>query len=122
MAEAFFNHYAKGTNFIAESSGTIPAEQVNPVVVEAMRERNIDIKNTHPKRFDPENIGQYERVISFGCLVKEAFSKETQEKIEDWIIDDPKGKSLEEARQIRDNIEARIKELLLDIQGQDKGI
>ena len=122
MAEAFFNYYAKGTNFIAESSGTIPAEQVNPVVVEAMRERNIDIKNTHPKRFDPENIGQYERVISFGCLVKEAFSKETQEKIEDWIIDDPKGKSLEEARQIRDNIEARIKELLLDIQGQDKGI
>src|SRR3989338_5632712 len=39
MAEAFFNHHAKGTNFIAESSGTIPAQQVNTVVVEAMQEK-----------------------------------------------------------------------------------
>ena len=118
MAEAFFNHYAQGTNFIAESSGTIPAEQVNPVVVEAMRERNIDIKNTHPKRFDPENIGQYERVISFGCLVKQAFSKEVQEKIEDWIIDDPRDKAIGEVRKIRDEIENRIQGFLRSLSGK----
>jgi len=58
------------------------------------------MRGNHPKKFNPANIDQYERVISFGCLVKEVFLKEVQEKMEDWIIDNPRGRSPEEVRKI----------------------
>ena len=115
MAEAFFNHYAKGIDFVAESSGTMPAKTVNPVVIEAMKEKGIDIASTQPKKFNPDGIEQYERVISFGCLVKEAFSQSVQSRIEDWLIDDPRDKPIAEVRAIRDLIETKIKDLLNEL-------
>ncbi len=111
MAVAFFNFYAKDSDFIAESSGTIPAKQVNPTIVEVMREKNIDVKGAYPKRFNPDDIGQYRRVISFGCLIAGTFSQEVQNKIEDWVINDPRNKPIVEVRKIRDKIEDRVKEL-----------
>lgn len=50
MTEVFFNFYAKGTDFIAESSGTISSKEVNSVVVEAMKEKGIDISNSQAKQ------------------------------------------------------------------------
>lgn len=120
MAEAFFNFYAKGTDFIAESSGTIPAQRVNPVVVEAMKEKNIDMHNAKPKKFDPATIGQYERVISFGCLVKAAFPQAVQDKIEDWLIDDPSVKPIEEVRRIRDEVEMKVRNLMDDLNSRQR--
>lgn len=112
MAEAFFNFYAKGSDLVGESSGTMPAKIINPVVIEAMKEKGIDILGKSPKLFDPSKIDEYARVISLGCLVKEAFADNVQKRIEDWVIDDPRDKSLEEIREIRGEIEIRIKELL----------
>ncbi len=112
MAEAFFNFYAKDTDFSAESSGTIPAERVNPAVVEAMKEKDINIHNAKPKKFDLEAVGQYERIISFGRLVKAAFPQAVQEKIEEWLTDDPSDKPIKEVRKIRDEVEARVKNLM----------
>lgn len=114
MAEAFFNHYAKDKNlgWTAESAGTIPAKEVNPKVIEAMREKGIDLTSAKPKRFVPEKINEYEKVISFGCLVKVVFSPDIQSRIEEWHIDDPSDKSPEEVRKIRDEVENKVVNLI----------
>ncbi|MEX1997814.1 MAG: arsenate reductase ArsC [Candidatus Andersenbacteria bacterium] len=116
MAEAFFNTLAVGADVVAESAGTMPAHEVNPVAVEAMQEKGIDISSQSPKQFDPTSVNQYERLISFGCLVKEAFPPDIQERIEDWDITDPKGKNLAEVRSIRDDIERRVQTFLDELQ------
>jgi len=110
MAEAFFNHYAKenGVDWIAESNGTTPADKINPVVIEAMSERGIPLADTKPKLFQLQDIGQYEKVISFGCLVKATLDKEVQNKLTEWHIDDPRGEGLEKVRVIRDEIEGVV--------------
>ncbi len=114
MAEAFFNRYAqeKGLNWIAESYGTIPAKEVNPRIIEAMREKGIDLISAKPRRFVPEKIREYERVVSFGCLVKTAFNPDVQKRIEEWHIDDPSDKSLEEIKKIRDDVENKVVNLI----------
>lgn len=112
MAEAFFNYHIKGSEWVAESSGNMPVKTVNPLVVEAMQEKGLDISDKKPKLFDPQTIGDYARVISFGCLVKSAFADDVQRKIEDWDVGDPREKPLEEVRKIRDEIDKRIKALI----------
>lgn len=113
MAEAFFNFLAEreGNPWRAESSGTFPAERIHPEVVEVMGEKGLDLSSAKPKKFHPEKIGEYDRVISFGCLVKSAFPKEIQERIEDWPTADPGGQPLSDVRRIRDVIEERVQEL-----------
>ncbi len=115
MAEAFFNTFAVGTDFGAESAGTMPAPAVNPIVVAAMQEKGIDVSTNKPKLFDPATADQYDRLISFGCLVKLAFSPIIQAKIEDWDVDNTEGKDLVEIRTIRDIIETRVKKLLASL-------
>lgn len=114
IAERFFNHYAKekGLDWTAESAGTIPAKQVNQLVIEAMAEKNLDLKGAQPKLFLPEKINDYERIISFGCLVKSFFSPEVQEKIEEWHIDDPNNKPLPQIEKIRDEVENKVLNLI----------
>ena len=114
MAEAFFNHYAqeKGLDWIAESAGTIPAKEVNPNVIEIMREKEIDLTSKKPKLFVPERINEYQKVISFGCLVKEFFSADVQGRIEEWHIKDPSDKSPEEIKRIRDEVENKVINLI----------
>ena len=114
MAEAFFNYYAqeKGLDWIAESAGTIPAKEVNPNVIEIMREKGIDLTSKKPKLFVPERINEYQKVISFGCLVKEFFSADVQGRIEEWHIKDPSDKSPEEIKRIRDEVENKVINLI----------
>ena len=114
MAEAFFNHYAqeKGLDWTAESAGTIPAKEVNPNVIEVMREKGIDLTSKKPKLFVPERINEYQKVISFGCLVKEFFSADVQGRIEEWHIKDPSDKSPEEIKRIRDEVENKVINLI----------
>ena len=114
MAEAFFNHYAqeKGLDWTAESAGTIPAEKVNQDVVEVMQEKNIDLTPKKPRLFVPEKISEYKKIISFGCLVKAAFSPEIQSRIEEWHIDDPRGKPIPEIKKIRNKVESGILNLI----------
>ncbi len=110
MAEAFFNLLAKG-KARAISAGTIPAERVNPVVAQAMLEAGIDIGQNKPKALTVEMLDAADRVITMGCST-EAACPATSVQTEDWALDDPEGKSLEQVRRIRDEVKARVLRLL----------
>jgi arsenate reductase (thioredoxin) len=111
MAQAF----AVRLGLKASSAGTVPSTRVNPVVVEAMKERGIDLSKRSPKMLTPDMISQARLVITMGCSVEEACPKPMlaamQKKLVDWHLDDPKGRSIEEVRKIRDEIEKRVKKL-----------
>jgi len=110
MAEAFFNQKARG-KAVAISAGTNPATQVNSIVVAAMREVDIEIQGKKPKMLTAEMLEGADRVITMGCNVSEACPASFV-PAEDWGLDDPEGKPIEEVRQIRDKIKARVEELV----------
>lgn len=114
MAEAFSNYLAKG-GAIATSAGTKPSSQVNPVVVEAMREVDIDIRSQRPKPLTPEMLENADRVITMGCDVEEVCPAGFI-PTEDWELYDPKGQPIEKVRQIRDEIKAKVEELARELQ------
>lgn len=111
MAEAF----AKKHGMNAESAGTMPSTRINPTVVDVMRERGIDISPNHPRILTPERIQDASLVVTMGCSIEEACPKpiiaQMQKKLVEWHLEDPKGRSLEEVRKIRDEIERKIMEL-----------
>jgi len=111
MAEAF----AKKYGLSAQSAGTIPSPKVNPIAVQAMLERGIDISKNQPKTLTPQMIEGTSLVVTMGCSIEEACPKpiiaQMQKKLVEWHLDDPKGKPLEVVRKIRDEIETKIGEL-----------
>jgi len=111
MAEAF----AKKHGMNARSAGTIPSARINPTVVDAMRERGIDISSNQPKILTPELIRDARLVVTMGCSIEEACPKpivaQMQKKLIEWHLEDPKGKPLEEVRKIRDEIESKVRDL-----------
>ena len=113
MAEAFLNELAAGKVKVI-SAGTEPARDVEPIVVKVMREVGIDISYRKPKGLTLEMIEQADRVIKMGCGV-EGICPANFVVTEDWGIEDPKGKSLEEVREIRGQIQARVLKLLEEI-------
>ena len=111
MAEAFFNQMAKG-NAQAYSAGTQPAEKVNPVVVEAMREVGIDISGNKPKILTMDMVQKADRMITMGCGAEaEAVCPARFIQTEDWELADPQGKPMEEVRMIRDEIQQKVLKL-----------
>ena len=107
MAEAFFKKYmSKG--FEAISAGTKPSTQVNPIVSQVMNEIGIDIENQTPKHISQQIIDESEKAINMGCIDKESCPALFMKDILDWQIPDPKGKSIEEVRKIRDQIKAKV--------------
>jgi arsenate reductase (thioredoxin) len=110
MAEAFLNALAGG-KIIAISAGTIPAAGVDPVVVEVMQEEGIDISTARPKQLTAEMLQDADKVITMGCGVEEACPA-VRVYSEDWGLPDPKGKSREEIRKVRDGIKDRVIKLL----------
>ena len=112
MAEALFNQMVKGKTR-AISAGTKPASRVNPVVIEAMREFGVDIRNQQPKLLTLEMLEKADRVITMGCGVEETCPVSFI-PTEDWELDDPKGKSPDEVRKIRDAVKARVEVLVKD--------
>ena len=107
MAEAFFRKYMpKG--FEAISAGTNPSAQVNPIVLQAMKEIGIDIKNQTPKYISQQIISESEKTINMGCMDKESCPALFMKNVLDWQITDPKGKSIEEVREIRDQIKNKV--------------
>ncbi len=91
MAEAF----AKKHGMNAQSAGTIPSTRINPIVVDVMRERGIDISSSHPKTLTPELIRDASLVVAMGCSIEEACPKpiiaQMQKKLIEWDLKDPKG-------------------------------
>jgi arsenate reductase (thioredoxin) len=113
MAEAFFNHYAKG-KAQAFSAGTQPASHTNRTVLQAMKEIGIDISAQRPKMLTLKMLENADKVISMGCGV-EGVCPATFVPTEDWQLEDPEGKPIEQVRGIRDEIEAKVKRLLEEI-------
>lgn len=115
MAEALLNEMAGGW-VRAVSAGTTPAGDVNPVVVEAMKEVGLDISGRKPKRLTPGMIEQADRMITMGCGAEaEAICPADIIETEDWALDDPRGQPLEKVREIREQVRARVKSLLEEI-------
>lgn len=113
MAEAFFNHYAAG-KAEAISAGTQPASHVDQTVVKAMKEIGIDISSKHAKALTSEMLDSADRVITMGCS-SEGICPATFAPTEDWQLEDPEGQPIEKVREIRDEIEAKVKKLIKEI-------
>jgi len=114
MAEGFFKKYApKG--FTPLSAGTNPAYHINPVVVEAMKEVGIDISKQKSKELTHEMIQESDKVVNMACMDKNFCPTIWLPKVIEWNLEDPKGKSIEETREIRDEIEKRVKEVVAEI-------
>lgn len=110
MAEAFFNQMAGG-KFRGVSAGTEPAERPHPEVVNAMKEIEIEIPATPGVMLTQQMADEAIKVVGMGCAVEEACPA-LRVPLEDWALDDPKGKSPEEVAAIRDSIELRVRNLL----------
>ena len=113
MAAAFAREYG-GASIDAESAGTMPSERVHPVVVEAMLERGVDLSGARPKLLTDEMASEADRAITMGCAIEDVCPSGLVET-EDWGLEDPSGKSIERVREIRDEIERRVRALLGDI-------
>ena len=111
MAEGFANYYGKG-KLIVSSGGNKPAEKVNPVVVDVLKEKGIDISMNKPKLLTFQIAQEADLIVTMGCndqgICPGPFFKPTI----DWSLEDPKGKPIEKVREIRDEIERRIKQLV----------
>jgi len=115
MAEAFFNKLAGG-KAQALSAGTQPANEVNPMVVEAMREAGINIADNKPKLLTFDMVKNADRMITMGCGAEaEGVCPASFIETEDWALEDPKGKSLEQVRMIRNEIKERVSKLVKGI-------
>ena len=116
MAEAFFRKYAPA-KYNVISAGTIPSSQLNPVVVEVMKEVGIDITQQSPKILSNEMIENSSKTINMGCMNKESCPALFVKDVLDWNISDPKEKSIDEVREIRDQI---LKEVLLLVESLEE--
>jgi len=114
IAEAFFNQLAKGKAH-AFSAGTDPADAVNPTVVTIMREIGIEISNKRPKALTVGMLEAADRVVTMGCGI-EGSCPATVVETEDWALEDPKGKTLEKVREIRDEIRTRVSKMLREME------
>jgi arsenate reductase (thioredoxin) len=110
MAAAWFNQLADASRAHAISAGTNPGEHVHPVVVDAMREVGIDLSGARPQRLTDDLARGATMLITMGC--GDACPHVPGLKRYDWPLPDPKGRPIEEVRQIRDEIRTRVEQLL----------
>jgi arsenate reductase len=114
MAEGFFRKYApRGYSTI--SAGTKPSGQINPLAIHAMSELGIDISKQKSKIITEDMIKNSSIRVNMGCMEKESCPTLFIHNLLEWGIEDPKGKSLEKVREIRDNIEQRVRQLATDL-------
>ena len=111
MAEAFFKKYAKNS-FNVISAGTAPSDNLNPVVVSVMNEIGIDLKNQQPQLLSTSMITNSNKTVNMGCMDKESCPSLFVKDVDDWNMDDPKGKSIDDVRKIRDQIKHNVLDLL----------
>jgi protein-tyrosine-phosphatase len=109
MAAALLEELA-GNRVVVSSAGTQPIEEIHPPVVEAMRERGIDLAGRRPARLRDEAVRDADVVITMGCGDECPYYP--GKRYEDWEVPDPSGRPLEDVRAIRDDIESRVRALL----------
>ena len=114
MAAGYLRHLA-GDRIEVRSAGSMPADQINPIAVEAMREEGIDITAEQPKVLTHEAVQASDVVITMGC--GDACPYYPGKRYEDWLLNDPAGQGIEAVRPIRDDIRARIEALIASLDG-----
>ncbi|GDY33997.1 arsenate reductase ArsC [Gandjariella thermophila] len=112
MAAALLHHHAAGTVTV-RSAGSAPAETINPAVVEAMLEVGLDLGQEFPKPLTDESVQAADVVITMGC--GDACPVYPGKRYLNWDLDDPAGKTVEQIRPIRDEIDQRVRELLAEL-------
>ena len=110
MAAALFNRLADPRAARAISAGTAPGDRVHPEVVDAMRERGIDLADIQPQMLTPELARQAQVLVTMGCGDRCPFVPGA--RVEDWALPDPKGQPLAVVRAIREEIERRVADLV----------
>ena len=114
MAAGYLQHLA-GDRIEVLSAGSQPADQVNAVAVEAMREEGIDVTAAQPKILTHEAVQQSDVVVTMGCGDACPFFPGT--RYEDWELDDPAGQPIEVVRPVRDEIKRRVEALIAELVG-----
>jgi arsenate reductase len=109
MAAALLDHHANGT-VVVRSAGSDPADRLNPAVVAAMAEVGIDLSREFPKALTDASVQAADVVITMGC--GDACPIYPGKRYEDWQLQDPAGQPVEVVRGIRDDIDARVQQLL----------
>lgn len=114
IAEGFFKKYAP-KEYEAISAGTMPVSEINPFAVQVMSEVGIDISTQKSKEITEDMIRNSSKIVNMGCMDKQSCPTLFLQNLIDWNIEDPKDKPLEIVREIRDEIEHRVKELVANI-------
>ncbi|GGL08133.1 arsenate reductase ArsC [Mangrovihabitans endophyticus] len=112
MAAGWLRHLA-GDAVEVRSAGSEPADQINPAAVEAMREVGIDITGRTPAKLLWKTAEESDVIVTMGC--GDACPIFPGKRYEDWKLDDPAGKDVAAVRPIRDEIRARVTDLLADL-------
>lgn len=112
MAAAFLTSLSRGAVEV-RSAGSQPAEKVNPAAVEAMAEVGIDMSAEVPKVLTTEAVKESDVVITMGCGDECPFFP--GKRYEDWVLEDPAGKGVGSVRPIRDEIKARVEQLITEL-------
>jgi len=112
MAQGFAEAFGKGRVEVY-SAGSHPSPLINPLAVEVMKEKNIDLSGRQPKGLNDLPPVEMDYLITMGC--EETCPAVPARKIVEWQIPDPKGKPIDEVRKIRDMLEVKVKKLLEEV-------
>lgn len=112
MAAGWLKHLA-GDRVQIWSAGSEPADQINPMAVQAMREAGIDISSEAPKRLSIDSVSRADVVVTMGC--GDTCPYFPGKRYEDWELTDPAGQPIEVVRQVRDEIKAKIDQLVSEL-------
>ena len=111
MAEAFFRKFTEN-RFNVISAGTTPSKELNPIVVQVMKEIGIYMNNQNPKMLSESMISNSFKTVNMGCMDKESCPALFVKDVIDWNIPDPKEKTIEQIREIRDQIKTEVLNLI----------
>jgi arsenate reductase (thioredoxin) len=114
MAEGFFRKYVP-RGYMTLSAGTKPSSKINPLVIEVMKEVGIDITNQKSKEITEDMMRDSEKIVNMGCMDKSFCPTLFIPHVIDWGIEDPKGKQIEKIREIRDDIDKRVRQLAAEL-------
>jgi arsenate reductase len=112
IAGTLFDWAAAGAH-ASRSAGSSPADRVHPEVVEVMRELDIDLSDRVPRKLDRADAEWADVVVTMGC--GDACPYVPGKRYVDWQLDDPHGRPLERVREIRDEIDQRVRELVAEL-------
>ena len=114
MAEGFFRKYAP-RGYMTLSAGTKPSGEINPLAIEVMKEVDIDIGNQKSKDITEDMMRDSTKIVNMGCMDKSFCPTLFIPDVIDWAIEDPKGKPIEKVREIRDDIDTKVRQLAAEL-------